>query len=176
MENWGSEKEFLDEFAVHYQTGEKIPFDLVKKIKAAENFNVAYGCMRQLSFGYLDMAWHGLTTDFVGDPFRFEREAWAKAIVLPQPQDCMMSTTFDHIFAGGYAAGYYSYKWAEVLDADAYAFLTRNKIYDAEAAQSFRDNVLSKGGSEPPMQLYKRFRGQEPGIEALLKRNGIINN
>ena len=174
MENWASEKEFLDEFAVHYQTGEKIPFELVQKIKAAENFNVAYGCMRQLSFGYLDMAWHGLTADFDGDPFKFEREAWAKAIVLPQPQDCMMSTTFDHIFAGGYSAGYYSYKWAEVLDADAYAYLTRNNIFDTETAESFRKNVLSKGGTEPPMQLYKRFRGQEPGIGALLKRTGVI--
>lgn len=173
MENWASEKEFLDGFAIHYKTGEKIPFELIQKIKAAENFNVAYACMRQLSFGYLDMAWHGLTSDFNGDSFRFEREAWAKAVVLPQPQDCMMSTTFDHIFAGGYAAGYYSYKWAEVLDADAYAYFTRNQIFDTETAASFRENVLSKGGTEPPMQLYKRFRGQEPGIEALLKRNGI---
>lgn len=174
MENWASEKEFLDGFAVHYKTGEKIPFELIQKIKAAENFNIAYACMRQLSFGYLDMAWHGLTSDFNGDPFRFEREAWAKAVVLPQPLDCMMSTTFDHIFAGGYAAGYYSYKWAEVLDADAYAYFTRNQIFDTETAASFRENVLSKGGTEPPMQLYKRFRGQEPGIEALLKRNGIL--
>lgn len=174
MENWASEKEFLDEFAVNYQTGEKIPFELIQKIKAAENFNVAYACMRQLSFGYLDMAWHSLTTDFNGDAFAFEREAWKKAIVLPQPEDCMMSTTFNHIFAGGYAAGYYSYKWAEVLDADAFAYFTRNKVFDTEIAKSFRKNVLSKGGTEPPMQLYKRFRGQEPGIEALLKRDGII--
>jgi len=176
MENWASEKEFLDGFALHYETGEKIPFELVQKIKASENFNVAYTCMRQLSFGYLDMAWHSLTSDFNGDPFVFEREAWAKAIVLPQPKDCMMSTTFNHIFSGGYAAGYYSYKWAEVLDADAYAYFSRHKIFDTETAESFRKNILSKGGTEPPMQLYKRFRGQEPGIEALLKRNGIINN
>jgi len=174
MENWASEKEFLDGFAVHYQTGEKIPYELVQKIKAARNFNVAYACMRQLSFGYLDMGWHTLKTDFNGDLFEFERKAWAKAIVLPQPKDCLMSATFSHIFSGGYAAGYYSYKWAEVLDADAYAYLTRNKIFDTEAAASFRENVLSKGGTEPPMQLYKRFRGQEPGIDALLKRNGII--
>jgi peptidyl-dipeptidase Dcp len=173
MENWASEKEFLDEFAVHYQTGEKIPFELVQRIKAADNFNVGYLCMRQLSFGYLDMAWHGLKEDFNGDVYQFEREAWAKAIVLPQPQDCVMSTAFDHIFSGGYAAGYYSYKWAEVLDADAYAWLTRHKVFDAEAAASFRQNVLSKGGTENPMALYKRFRGQEPGIEALLHRNGI---
>lgn len=174
MENWASEKEFLDGFAIHYQTGEKIPYELVQKIKVAENFNVAYACMRQLSFGYLDMGWHTLTTDFKGDLFEFERKAWAKAIVLPQPKDCLTSTSFSHIFSGGYAAGYYSYKWAEVLDADAYAYLTRNKIFDTETAASFRENILSKGGTEPPMQLYKRFRGQEPGIDALLKRNGII--
>ena len=174
MENWASEKEFLDGFAVHYQTGEKLPFELVEKIKAAENYNVGTLCMRQLSFGYLDMAWNGLKTDFDGDAATFEKQAWAKAIVLPMPTECMMSTAFDHIFAGGYAAGYYSYKWAEVLDADAFAYLTRNKVFDTETAASFRQNVLSKGGTENPMVLYKRFRGQEPGIEALLRRNGIL--
>lgn len=174
MENWASEKEFLDGFAVHHQTGEKLPFELVEKIKAAENYNVGVGCMRQLSFGYLDMAWNGLKTDFDGDAAAFEKQAWSKAIVLPMPEGCMMSTAFDHIFAGGYAAGYYSYKWAEVLDADAYAFLTRKSIFDVEAATSFRENILSKGGTEHPMVLYKRFRGQEPGIEALLRRNGIL--
>jgi len=173
MENWASEKEFLDGFAVHYQTGEKIPASLIQKIKDAENFNVAYACMRQLSFGYLDMAWNGLTSDFSGDASAFEKKAWAKAIVLPMPEECMMSTTFTHIFSGGYAAGYYSYKWAEVLDADAYAYFTRNAIFDTRTAQSFRDNILSKGGTEHPMVLYKRFRGQEPSINALLKRNGI---
>jgi peptidyl-dipeptidase Dcp len=175
MENWASEKEFLDGFAVHYQTGEKLPFELVEKIKAAENYNVGTLCMRQLSFGYLDMAWNGLESDFDGDASQFEKKAWAKAIVLPMPSECMMSTAFDHIFAGGYAAGYYSYKWAEVLDADAYAFLTRNKVFDADAAASFRTNILSKGGTEHPMILYKRFRGQEPSIDALLRRNGILN-
>lgn len=174
MENWASEKEFLDGFAVHHQTGEKLPFELVEKIKAAENYNVGVGCMRQLSLGYLDMAWNGLKTDFDGDAAAFEKQAWSKAVVLPMPEGCMMSTAFDHIFAGGYAAGYYSYKWAEVLDADAYAFLTRKSIFDVEAATSFRENILSKGGTEHPMVLYKRFRGQEPGIEALLRRNGIL--
>jgi peptidyl-dipeptidase Dcp len=174
MENWASEKEFLDGFAKHYQTGEKIPAELIKKIKDADNFNVAYGCMRQLSFGYLDMAWNGLKQDFNGDVFDFEKSAFAKAIVLPMPKECLMSTTFTHIFSGGYAAGYYSYKWAEVLDADAYYYFTRNKIFDTETADSFRKNVLSKGGTEHPMVLYKRFRGQEPGIESLLKRNGIL--
>ena len=174
MENWASEKEFLDGFAKHYMTGETIPAELIEKIKAAENFNVAYRCLRQLSFGYLDMGWHSLTSDFSGDPIRFEREAWAKAIVLPQPEDCFMSSTFTHLFSGGYAAGYYSYKWAEVLDADAFEWFTRNKVFDTETAKSFRDNILSRGGTEHPMTLYKRFRGQEPGIEALLKRDGII--
>ena len=173
MENWASEKEFLDGFAVHYQTGEKIPANLIRKIKDAENFNVAYACMRQLSFGYLDMAWNGLLNDFSGDASAFEKQAWAKAIVLPMPDECMMSTTFTHIFSGGYAAGYYSYKWAEVLDADAYYYFTRNKIFDTQTADSFRSNILSKGGTEHPMVLYKRFRGQEPSINALLKRNGI---
>jgi peptidyl-dipeptidase Dcp len=174
MENWASEKEFLDGFAAHYQTGEKIPMELIQKIKAAENFNVGYVCMRQLSFGYLDMAWNGLKQDFDGDAYAFEKKAWAKAIVLPSPAECLMSTGFNHIFAGGYAAGYYSYKWAEVLDADAYYFFTRKAIFDTETAESFRKNILSKGGTEHPMVLYKRFRGQEPGIESLLKRNGII--
>ena len=174
MENWASEKEFLDGFAIHYQTGEKIPADLIKKIKDAENFNIAYACVRQLSFGYLDMAWNGITEDFHGDAKTFEKNAWSKVTVLPMPDECLMSTTFTHIFSGGYAAGYYSYKWAEVLDADAYSYLTRNKIFDTEAAGSFRENILSKGGTEPPMVLYKRFRGQEPSIDALLKRNGII--
>jgi peptidyl-dipeptidase Dcp len=175
MENWASEKEFLDEFAVHYQTGEKIPFELIQKIKAAENFNVGYICMRQLSFGYLDMAWNGMKEAFNGDVETYERKAWTKAIMLPMPEGCIMSTSFNHIFAGGYAAGYYSYKWAEVLDADAFAYLTRNKVFDTDAAASFRQNILSKGGTEHPMILYKRFRGQEPSIDALLKRNGIID-
>ena len=174
MENWAYEKEFLDDFAIHYETGEKIPFELVQKIKDSKNFNVAYACMRQLSFGYLDMAWHSLTTDFKGDVYQFEQKAWASAIVLPQPKDCIMSTAFDHIFAGGYAAGYYSYKWAEVLDADVYSFFIHNKIFDTKIAESFRSNILSRGGTEPPMQLYVRFRGQKPGIDALLKRNGIL--
>jgi peptidyl-dipeptidase Dcp len=129
--------------------------------------------MRQLSFGYLDMAWNGLNQDFNDDASGFEKKAWAKAIVLPMPEDCLMSTTFTHIFSGGYAAGYYSYKWAEVLDADAYYYFTRNKVFDTETAESFKNNILSKGGTELPMVLYKRFRGQEPTIDALLKRNGI---
>ncbi|MGE4433879.1 MAG: M3 family metallopeptidase [Bacteroidales bacterium] len=176
MENWASEKEFLDKFAVHYETGAPIPAELIEKIKAAQNFNVAYACMRQLSFGYLDMGWHTLEADFDGDLLEFERNAWSKAIVLPQPEDCFMSSGFSHLFAGGYAAGYYSYKWAEALDADAYAWMVRTRVFDAETANDFRKHILSKGGTEHPMVLYKRFRGQEPGIEALLKRDGIKMN
>lgn len=175
MENWASEKAFLDLFAKHYQTGETIPAELIKNIKAAENFNVAYACMRQLSFGYLDMAWHSISEPFIADVVAFEREAWKKAVILPQPEDCFMSSTFGHLFAGGYAAGYYSYKWAEVLDADAFEWFTRKDIFDTGMAASFRENILSKGGTEKPMVLYKRFRGQEPGIEALLRRNGLLN-
>jgi peptidyl-dipeptidase Dcp len=173
MENWASEKAFLDGFAKHYQTGEPIPAELIQKIKDAENYNVAMGCMRQLSFGYLDMAWHSLSEPFSGDVVAFEREAWKKAVILPQPDDCFMSATFSHLFSGGYAAGYYSYKWAEVLDADAYDWFVRKEVFDRETADTFRQHILSRGGTEHPMVLYKRFRGQEPSIEALLKRNGL---
>ena len=174
MENWASEKAFLDGFAKHYQTGETIPAELIKNIKAAENFNVAYACMRQLSFGYLDMAWHSIPENFNGDVLAFERKAWEKAVILPQPEDCFMSATFTHLFSGGYAAGYYSYKWAEVLDADAFEWFVHRRVFDTDMAASFRENILSKGGTEKPKVLYKRFRGQEPGIEALLRRNGLL--
>ncbi len=173
MENWATEKEYLDGFATHYQTGEKIPAELIDKIKASENFNVGYACLRQLSFGYLDMAWHTEKKLFKGDVQNFERKAWSKAIVLPQMDETCMSVQFSHIFAGGYAAGYYSYKWAEVLDADAFSVFKKNGIFDSKTAASFRDNILSKGGSEDPALLYKRFRGQDPSIDALLIRNGV---
>lgn len=173
MENWGPEKEFLDQFAVHYQTGEKIPVELVKKIKDAENFNTGYLCLRQLSFGFLDMTWHTLTTAFEGDVVAFEHQAMNKTQLLPLIYNTAMSPTFGHIFSGGYAAGYYGYKWAEVLDADAYSVFQKNGIFDQKTADSFRKNILEKGGTEHPMTLYKRFRGQEPTIDALLKRNGI---
>jgi len=173
MENWGSEKEFLDGFAVHYQTGEKIPSELIQKIKASENFNIAYFCLRQLSFGYLDMAWHTIEKPFEGDVISYEKQAMASTQILPVIANTSMSSTFSHIFAGGYAAGYYSYKWAEVLDADAYSVFSKNGIFNKKTAASFRENILMKGGTEHPMVLYKRFRGQEPTIDALLKRNGI---
>jgi peptidyl-dipeptidase Dcp len=173
MENWASEKDFLDGFAVHYQTGEKLPIEYVQKIKASENFNVAYACLRQLSFGYLDMAWHTLKTPYTGDVVQFETNAWAQTQILPKVDGVCMSTAFNHIFSGGYSAGYYSYKWAEVLDADVFSVFKKNGIFDKKTAASFRDNVLSKGGTEHPMILYKRFRGQEPSIDGLLEKNGI---
>jgi len=173
MENWATQKEFLDGFAVHYKTGEKIPAELIQKIIDSENYNVAYFCLRQLSFGYLDMAWHTLEKPFTGDVIAYEKQAMASTQVLPVIPNTSMSPTFSHIFAGGYAAGYYSYKWAEVLDADAFSVFEKNGIFNPKTAASFRENVLEKGGTEHPMMLYKRFRGQEPTIDALLKRNGI---
>lgn len=173
MENWLTEKEFLDQIAVHYKTGEKIPDEMVRKLKDAANFNTGYACCRQLSFGLLDMAWHTLTEPFEGDVTAFEKEAWARAAILPEITETLMSSSFSHIFSGGYAAGYYGYKWAEVLDADAFSVFKAAGIFNKEVARSFRENILSKGGSENPDVLYKRFRGQEPTIDALLKRNGI---
>jgi len=173
MENWGPEKEFLDGFAVHYKTGEKIPAALIQKIKDAENFNNANLCLRQLSFGFLDMAWHSIETPYQGDVIKMEKDAMNKTQILPVINEVSMSPTFNHIFSGGYAAGYYSYKWAEVLDADAYSVFIKNGIFDKKTAESFRRNILINGGTEHPMTLYKRFRGQEPTIDALLKRTGI---
>lgn len=173
MENWLNEKEFLDQIAIHYQTGEKIPQDLVQKLVDASNYNTGYLCCRQLSFGMLDMAWHTITSPFKGDVIEFEKKAWAPTIIVPDVPGALMSGSFGHIFSGGYAAGYYGYKWAEVLDADAFAAFKKAGIFNKEVAKLFRDNILSKGGTEDPDVLYKRFRGQEPAIDALLIRNGI---
>lgn len=173
MENFAIEKEFLHTFARHYQTGELIPDELVQRIVDSSNFNAAYACLRQVSFGLLDMAWYTRHTPFEGDVKTYEKAAWEKAQVLPVVEEACMSTQFSHIFAGGYAAGYYSYKWAEVLDADAFSLFKQKGIFNPEVATSFRENILSKGGTEHPMTLYKRFRGQEPTIDALLIRNGI---
>ena len=175
MENWAVEREFLDMFAVHYQTGEKIPDDMVQKIIEGRNFIAGYGILRQLTFGFNDMAWHSLTESFSGDPLAFERNAMAKASLLPVVGDAMASAAFSHIFAGGYAAGYYSYKWSEVLDADAFQLFRQHGIFDRATANAFREHILSKGGSAHPMVLYKRFRGQEPTVDALLRRDGLIN-
>lgn len=173
MENWLTEKEYLDQIAVHYETGEKIPQELVQKLIDASNFNTGYACCRQVSFGLLDMAWHTITEPFEGDVVAFEKKAWAPAAVVPEVPEACMSTNFGHLFAGGYAAGYYGYKWAEVLDADAFSLFKEKGIFNKEVAKSFYDNILSKGGTEDPAVLYKRFRGQEPTIDALLIRNGI---
>ena len=173
MENFAVEKEFLHTFARHYQTGELIPDELVQSIVDSRNFNAAYACLRQVSFGLLDMAWYTRTTPFEGDVMAYEKQAWARAQILPSVEGTCMSTQFSHIFAGGYSAGYYSYKWAEVLDADAFSLFKKQGIFDQKTAFSFRENILSQGGTEHPMTLYKRFRGQEPTIDALLIRNGI---
>ena len=173
MENYAIEKDFLRTFAVHYQTGEPLPDELIERIVKSRNFNVATACLRQVSFGLLDMAYYTQTKDFTEDIIPFEKKAWKDAIITEQIPDTCMTVQFSHIMAGGYAAGYYSYKWAEVLDADAFSLFKENGIFDQKTAQSFRDNILSRGGTEHPMTLYKRFRGQEPTINALLERNGI---
>ena len=173
MENWAVEKAFLDDWAVHYKTGEKIPAELVKKLVDSSNFNAGYACLRQVSFGLQDMAFHTITEPFKGDAVELEIKSTAKAQVLPNIPGTGRCTTFNHIFSGGYAAGYYSYKWAEVLDADAFAMFKKNGIFDKKTAASFRKNILERGGTEHPMTLYKRFRGSEPTIDALLIRNGI---
>lgn len=172
-ENFLGEKAFLDTFAKHYQTGEPMPQELIDKIKAAQNYHAAYACVRQLSFGYLDMAWHTITEPFDGDVIAFGNAAMEQVKVLPVVPETQMETAFTHIFSGGYAAGYYSYKWSEVLDADAFSVFKKNGIFDKKTADSFRTNILERGGTEPAMTLYKRFRGQEPTVDALMERDGI---
>ncbi len=172
-ENFLGEKEFIDTFAKHYLTGEPMPQALIDKIKAAQNYHAAYACARQLSFGYLDMAWHTLTAPFDGDVIAFGNAAMKQVKVLPVVPETQMEAAFTHIFSGGYAAGYYSYKWSEVLDADAFSVFKKNGIFDKKTADSFRKNILERGGTEPAMDLYKQFRGQEPTIDALLERDGI---
>ena len=173
MENFAIEKEFLRTFAFHYETGEPLPDELIGRIIKSRNYNVAYACMRQVSFGLLDMAYYTKKDAFDEDIITFEKKAWEKAMVIEQLPDTCMTVQFSHIMAGGYAAGYYSYKWAEVLDADAFAVFKKHGIFNPKIAQRFRDHILSKGGTENPMILYKRFKGGEPTIDALLKRNGI---
>ena len=173
MENYSLEREFLNTFAFHYQTGEPMPDELIQRLIDARNFGVASACMRQVSFGLLDMAYYTKSEAFDEDLIKFEKKAWEKAIIGKQLPDTCMTVQFSHIMAGGYASGYYSYKWAEVLDADAFAVFKREGIFNQDTAQRFRDCILSKGGTEHPMTLYKRFRGGEPTIDALLERNGI---
>ncbi|MCK7591896.1 M3 family metallopeptidase [Subsaxibacter sp. CAU 1640] len=174
LENWCYEKEVLELFAKHYQTGEVIPMDLVQKIKDSAAFHEGMQTLRQLSFGFLDMAWHGIDPTDVVDVKSHELKAFEGTQLFADVAENCMSTSFSHIFQGGYSSGYYSYKWAEVLDADAFEFFQEKGIFDQEVATKFKDNVLSKGGIEDPMVLYKRFRGKEPRPDALLKRAGLI--
>jgi peptidyl-dipeptidase Dcp len=174
LENWAYEKECLDLFAEHYETGEKIPEHLIEKIKATSNFHEGRQTIRQLAFGLLDMAWHGKDPSDIADVGTFEKEAMAPCELLPTINQANMSVSFSHIFRGGYSAGYYSYKWAEVLDADAFEAFKENGIFDKETANKFKENILEKGGSEHPMELYIAFRGQEPRPDALLKRAGLV--
>lgn len=172
-ENWAYEKEWLDQFAVHFQTGEKMPQELIQKIQKAQNFQAAYMMERQLSFALLDMAYHHTGLPPEADLKAFEMNAIASTDLFEPVDGSLQSTSFSHIFSGGYDAGYYSYKWAEVLDADSFSVFQEKGIFDRETADSFRKNILEKGGSEHPMILYKAFRGQEPTPAALLKRNGL---
>ncbi len=174
MENWCYEKEALELFARHYQSGELIPMDLVERIKESANFHEGMATVRQLSFGMLDMSWHFTDPAAINDVKAHEEAAFAPTRLYPPVKENCMSTAFSHIFQGGYAAGYYSYKWAEVLDADTFEYFKENGIFDSETAAKFRENILSKGGTEHPLELYKRFRGQEPDPDALMRRAGLI--
>ena len=174
MENWCFEKEALELFAMHYESGEVIPMDLVQKIKDSATFQEGMATLRQISFGLLDMSWHGTDPSGISKVKEQEVKAFEQTDLYPECPETCMSTSFSHIFQGGYSSGYYSYKWAEVLDADAFAYFKEKGIFNQEVATKFKDNVLSKGGTEKPMELYKRFRGSEPKIEALLKRAGLL--
>lgn len=173
MENYATEPEFLATFAYHYQTGEPMPEELIRRIRESRNFQCGYACCRQVSFCLLDMAYYTLSTPLTQDIRSFESQAWERAMVLKTLDDSCMSVRFGHIMSGGYSAGYYSYKWAEVLDADAFSVFLQEGIFNTDTAARFRREILSRGCSEHPMTLYKNFRGEEPGIDALLHRNGI---
>jgi peptidyl-dipeptidase Dcp len=174
FENWCYEKECLDLFAQHYKTGEKIPSDLIEKIKASSNFHQGYQTMRQISFGLLDMAYHSTNPAEIESIPVFEKKTMAHTELLRPLEGTLMSTSFSHIFQGGYSAGYYSYKWAEVLDADAFELFQEKGIFSTEVADSFKKNILSAGGSKHPMKLYRNFRGRDPKPDALLKRAGLL--
>ena len=174
MENWCYEKEALELFAHHYETGELIPMELVEKIKESATFQEGMATVRQLSFGLLDMAWHGGDPSHITDVKAFEDAAFESTDLFPKTPETCMSTSFAHIFQGGYSSGYYSYKWAEVLDADAFAYFKENGIFSKTVANKFKEFVLSKGGTENPMELYVKFRGAEPSIDALLERAGLL--
>jgi peptidyl-dipeptidase Dcp len=173
MENWAEQEEWLNKIAVHYETGETMPKELLQKIMDSKNYLAAYSGTRQVNYGTIDMAWHSVTEPFTGDIEEFETKMMAGLDIIPPIEGTAMSPSFSHIFAGGYAAGYYGYKWAEVLDADAFSLFLENGIFDKATAASFRENILSRGGTEPPMQLYIKFRGKEPSIDPLLERSGL---
>jgi len=174
LENWCYEKEALDLFAKHYETNEPIPQQLIQKIKNSSNFLEGMQTLRQLSFGLLDMSWHGKDPTGITNVKDFETEVFADTELYPDvPENCM-STSFSHIFQGGYSSGYYSYKWAEVLDADAFEHFKETGIFNKETADKLVNNILSQGGTEKPMVLYKRFRGKKPNNNALLKRAGLL--
>jgi peptidyl-dipeptidase Dcp len=174
MENWAFEQEWLDTWAVHFDTGEKMTSEIVLKIKEASTFNEGYACDRQLGFAFLDMAWHTVTDPVIKDIAEFETEALEKTNLFPEIETSNMSCSFGHLFGGGYAAGYYGYKWAEVLDADAFQHFKETGLFCKETAASFRKNILEMGGTDKPANLYFKFRGKEPSIDALLKRSGLI--
>jgi peptidyl-dipeptidase Dcp len=173
MENWAFEKEWLDKWAVHYETGEKIPFEIIEKIKKASTFNEGYACDRQLGFSFLDMSWHTIKSEFSGDIADFEKAALKRTNLFPEVDSANMSCSFGHLFGGGYAAGYYGYKWAEVLDADAFYHFRETGLFNEDTANSFRINILEKGGTDKPLNLYVSFRGKEPTIDAFLERSGL---
>jgi len=173
MENWATEPDFLKMFAYHYQTGELIPQDLVKKLKDSENFLAGYAFCRQLMFGFTDMMWHTMDPQKVDDIAKLELEAIRKVDLLPEAPGTCFSTSFSHIFSGGYSAGYYSYKWAEVLEADAFSLFKEKGVFNKVVADSFVKNILSKGGSKKPMELFVAFRGREPKVDALMIKSGF---
>ena len=173
MENWAFEPEYLNSFAKHYQTGEQIPAELIEKVVAAKNYLAGYGQVRQLHFGYLDMAWHSLTELPAETTVEFEQKTLAPYAVMPSVEGSAFSTSFSHIFSGGYSAGYYSYKWAEVLEADAFSLFKEKGIFNTEVSHSFRENILSKGGAEDEAVIYRNFRGHDPQPEALMKKLGL---
>ena len=173
MENWAYEPEYLNSFAKHYQTGEAIPMELIEKIVAAKNFQAGYAQVRQLHFGYLDMAWHSQTALPAETPMEFEKKTLAPYSVLPAVDGTAFSTSFSHIFTGGYSAGYYSYKWAEVLEADAYSLFEEKGIFNTEVSNAFRKEILEKGGTEDEAVIYRNFRGHNPQPEALMKKLGL---
>ena len=172
-ENYVYEREFLDSFACHYQTGEPVPQELIDNLIASSQYGAAYACVRQLGFGFIDMAWHSITAPYEGDDYAFEYDAVKDVQAFEPVEGCIMSPQFTHIFSGGYAAGYYGYKWAEVIECDAFSKFKEEGIFNRETARSWVENVLSRGGTESPMMLYKRFRGREPRIDAMMSRDGI---